>query len=180
MADFDQSRCAEPECARVVDARGLCHTHYERWRRTGTAAAPVRRIRPVEERFAAKIAEDPASGCHLWTGAKDSDGYGLFRIARNRIVRAHIFAWEMRNGVRPSGTELDHFKCDTPSCCNADHVRPVTPRENSLRSNNACAANMAKTQCKHGHEFTPENTWRTAAGYRLCKTCARDRKAAAK
>lgn len=28
-----------------------------------------------------------------------------------------------------------------------------------------------KTHCKHGHDFTPENTGTTAAGHRFCRTC---------
>ena len=30
-----------------------------------------------------------------------------------------------------------------------------------------------KTHCKHGHEFTPENTWRNAQGHRWCRECNR-------
>lgn len=34
--------------------------------------------------------------------------------------------------------------------------------------------NITRTHCKHGHEFTPENTRVTAQGYRKCRTCYRN------
>lgn len=42
-----------------------------------------------------------------------------------------------------------------------------------LRSSNAERA--SKTHCKHGHEFTPENTHTNKNGWRYCKRCACDR-----
>lgn len=33
--------------------------------------------------------------------------------------------------------------------------------------------NQHKTHCRHGHEYTPENTYRTPAGYRQCRQCNR-------
>lgn len=38
--------------------------------------------------------------------------------------------------------------------------------------------NAVKTHCKHGHEFTPENTRVTARGERECLRCRRERNAA--
>ena len=39
-------------------------------------------------------------------------------------------------------------------------------------------ANKArKTHCKRGHEFTPENTYVTSKGWRMCKACGRQREA---
>jgi len=34
----------------------------------------------------------------------------------------------------------------------------------------------AKTHCKHGHEYTPENTYRNCRGHRECRTCKYERK----
>lgn len=39
------------------------------------------------------------------------------------------------------------------------------------------AERAAKTHCKHGHEFTPENTKTDANGWRYCRRCAADRAA---
>ncbi len=37
------------------------------------------------------------------------------------------------------------------------------------------AFHAKKTHCIHGHEFTPENTYRTRKGFRVCRTCRRNR-----
>lgn len=39
------------------------------------------------------------------------------------------------------------------------------------------AERAAKTHCKHGHQFTPENTKTDANGWRYCRRCAADRAA---
>lgn len=36
--------------------------------------------------------------------------------------------------------------------------------------------NTQKMHCKHGHEFTPENTYVYRGGRRQCKTCIKLRK----
>jgi hypothetical protein len=36
------------------------------------------------------------------------------------------------------------------------------------------ARRRAATHCKHGHEFTPENTYWKSDGCRQCRTCHRD------
>ncbi|QZE10899.1 hypothetical protein SEA_CHISANAKITSUNE_112 [Gordonia phage ChisanaKitsune] len=60
-------------------------------------------------------------------------------------------------------------------CVNPWHVRPVTQKENVLRSEIAIAAvNARKTHCDHGHEFTPENTYEYR-GKRHCRVCQRKR-----
>jgi hypothetical protein len=36
--------------------------------------------------------------------------------------------------------------------------------------------NASKTHCKHGHEYTPENTYINPRGSRECQMCRRDRR----
>lgn len=38
----------------------------------------------------------------------------------------------------------------------------------------SAAARSALTHCKHGHEFTPENTYIKPNGYRNCRKCRAD------
>lgn len=128
----------------------------------------------VEERFHAKYHVDEATGCWLWTAAMGSKGYGRFN-PDGRTRDAYRWAYEHFVGPVPPGKVLDHFVCSDRRCVNPSHLRPVTVRENSLRSDISIpAVNAAKTQCNHGHEFTPENTWISKRGQRRCRRCRAD------
>lgn len=115
-------------------------------------------------------------GCWLWTGRRTTNGYGHmhFRESRDekwRSTTAHRLVYLILVGPIPEGLQLDHYRCDNRLCVNPEHVRPVTARENALRSNAVSSHNLAKTHCKNGHEFTPENTRPRAEGGRSCRTC---------
>lgn len=75
-------------------------------------------------------------GCWLWTGHRNRDGYGQFKITgaagRHRTVRAHRWAWQHHHGPVPSGLTLDHL-CGRPACVRPDHLEPVTNAENLRR-----------------------------------------------
>lgn len=95
---------------------------------------PVRFIRNHHRRVVTTVdyIVDPVTGCWEWQRGKDSKGYGQLRID-GRLIRAHVFFYEKKYGPVPPGKELDHFKCDNTSCCNPDHVRPVTHAEHVRR-----------------------------------------------
>lgn len=108
--------------------------------------------------------------CWLWDMSCTTGGYGqLFYRGRNSY--SHRVAYELLKGPIPEGLQLDHL-CRNRSCCNPAHLEPVTSRENSLRG--MCYEILrAKTHCKHGHEFTPENTRRHKnGGGRYCRICS--------
>lgn len=131
------------------------------------------KARSADERFDAKWELDAASGCHLWVGAKLYGGHGVFWL-NGKNVGAHVFAYVRKFGAVPSGMHLDHFACDNPSCCNPDHVRPVTPRENTYRGSGPSSLNLAKTHCPKGHAYDAENTYVIKkTGFRQCRECKR-------
>ena len=120
------------------------------------------------------------SGCWLWTRSKSKAGYGFYQPRGEKLQNAHRWAWKRLHGPLPSSVHLDHYRhpdqgCIGPSCANPDHVRPATPRENTLRSKAPSSSNLAKTRCVNGHEFTPENTKYDKHGRRRCLACSRER-----
>ena len=125
----------------------------------------------VSDRFWAKVNKATSSGCWEWTAGKHQD-YGVFGISSTHLVKAHRFAYEEIVGPIPEGLILDHL-CRNRSCVNPAHLEPVTNKENVLRGEGIAAKNAVKTHCKHGHEFTEENTYITYRGDRSCRTCQR-------
>lgn len=79
------------------------------------------------------VADD--TGCHVWTAAKDKDGYGQFRDGK-RVRQAHVYRWEIENGPLPKGFEIDH-QCRNRACVNLQHLEKVTHEENMKRQREA-------------------------------------------
>lgn len=118
-------------------------------------------------------------GHWLWPGAMNKR-YGLVTIGgKSRSV--HRVAYTAAKGPIPDGLTIDHL-CKVPLCCNPDHLEAVTGGVNTLRGDGPSGLNSRKTACKHGHEFTPDNTFIRVDGARSCRVCMRehDRKHKAK
>lgn len=121
------------------------------------------------KQFWAKV--EKTDNCWIWNGCRVA-GYGQFSV-NGKGKRSHRIAYELLVGPIPVGLHLDHL-CRNPSCVNPAHLEPVTSRENTLRGNAMFAGdhNRRKTHCPYGHEYTPENTYRSKKG-RECRTCGR-------
>lgn len=79
-----------------------------------------------ERRFWAKV--EKTDSCWLYRGFIKWDGYGW--LCRNgRYMTAHRYAWTLTNGEPPAGAHILH-QCDVPACCNPDHLRLGTHRDN--------------------------------------------------
>lgn len=74
--------------------------------------------RPLRERFEEKTQRAP-NGCLLWTGSTDDCGYGMLRLTRGPVRRAHIVAWFLATGAWPTLCVL--HTCDTPGCVEHAH-----------------------------------------------------------
>ena len=132
------------------------------------------RLESLETKFWRYV--EKTEGCWLWTGYRNSDGYGAIDTKYNHEygvtrVRAHRAAWLLLRGEIPNGMQLDHL-CRVRHCVNPDHLEIVTPRENVLRGFGPTAQQARQTHCKRGHELTTENLYKTRRGYRVCRMCS--------
>jgi HNH endonuclease len=81
--------------------------------------------------------------CWVYTGARNKGGgksqkywkgpgYGIFQTSTlvPKTRRAHRLAYELWNGPIPPGCQVQHT-CDNPLCCNPDHLKLGTPKQNT-------------------------------------------------
>lgn len=82
----------------------------------------------LEERFFRHV--NKTLDCWLWTAAKNSTGYGFFKLQNPiRHGLAHRVSWELANGSIPAKLCVLH-KCDMPGCVNPAHLFLGTLRDN--------------------------------------------------
>lgn len=122
-----------------------------------------------------KIQTEPNSGCWLWMGAINADGYGTMRLSNpRRNALAHRGIYAMACAPIPEGLELDHT-CRVRCCVNPEHLEPVTHAVNVARGDcgkAGAAFQRNKTHCPAGHLYDARNTQHRPNKGRRCRTCA--------
>jgi len=119
--------CQVEGCPGLAVNRGWCWKHYERWRAHGDAAYEV----TPAERFEAKVdrVTDPG-GCHIWMGARNEGGYGLFGVG-GRVFLAHRWALQQDLGRSLPPDLLACHHCDNPPCVRIKHLYEGTASDNT-------------------------------------------------
>jgi hypothetical protein len=140
--------CAIDGCDRKLHARGWCELHYRRNLHTGDPLGVKpnpRNSKPTTpyERVMARLV--PLGDCLIFAGARNPAGYGHLGY-HGRMLYAHRVVIEHHLGPSPL---IAMHSCDNPSCCNIEHLRYGTQRDN-IRD--------AMSKGRHFTPFVPGHT----------------------
>lgn len=69
------------------------------------------------------------TGCRIWLGSVDKDGYGK-SCFNSKTIPTHRLIWMIEHGSIQTGMVVMH-KCDTPSCVNINHLVIGTTQQNT-------------------------------------------------
>lgn len=118
----------------------------------------------IRQRFWSHVRIIAESDCWYWAGAR-TDRYGRMRV-QGKQTYAHRLSLVIAGNELDPDRVVDH-RCRNTFCVNPTHLEQVTQLENMRRG-----AHATKTHCKHGHEYTPENTRIDSySGSRRCRMC---------
>ena len=104
-----------------------------KWRKGRPKTGMWEKTYPLAERIADLSIPVTESGCIVWAGALNDNGYGRIKV-RGVFRRVHRIAWELVNGMISDGLVIDHL-CRVRCCVNPAHMEVVTRGENTRRSN---------------------------------------------
>lgn len=87
----------------------------------------------LHDKFMSYVYPEPNTGCWLWAGGKNDDGYGKFRYLGVKIKSslAHRISYFFHKGEFDEKLCVCHT-CDTPCCVNPQHLFLGTHHENMI------------------------------------------------
>ncbi len=128
-------------------------------------------------RFLSHVEFD-VSGCWLWVGYINKNGYGS-SAHKGKTCLAHRLSYQMFYGPIPPKHDL-HHRIEEPICClggncvNWEHLLPLTKRSHVLdyTPKSITAIRRNQTHCHNGHELSGDNVYvYPGSQKRRCKTC---------
>lgn len=117
----------------------------------------------VQSLIEARSIPEPNSGCWLWMGACDRDGYGSTKW-RGVNWRAHRLSFEATHGGIPLGFMVMH-SCNLSNCVNPDHLSVGTGKDN---------LSAAGAAGRMRNRFAKDSSWLGRQGVSLYKVVPHD------
>lgn len=116
------------------------------------------------DRFWAKVDRRGPNECWLWTAARDSRGYGVFKVGKKNQY-AHRVSVVLSGGHFCSDAPIGMHSCDTPACVNPAHVTPATMSDNTQDmlkkgrhivplGEQVCTSKLSEKDVRHIHAST--------------------------
>jgi len=124
----------------------------------------------IAERLLRRTTET-ATGC-LEFPALNERGYAIATI-NGKTTRVAKWMLQRKLGRQLLPGMQTRHTCDNRACINDVHLVEGTAKDNAqdrAERGRYRNGNTSKTHCKRGHEFTPENTYKSANG-RGCDAC---------
>lgn len=123
----DLKLCDEAGCGARVKARGLCQSHYNKTRYSGSAMPLTKRDLKVS--FFEQALQSNTDDCIDWPFGKRGDGYGRTYLTGND-EGAHVYVCRLAHGEKPLDKEEVAHTCGRPICINPKHLRWASGAEN--------------------------------------------------
>ena len=110
----------------------------------------------LKENFEARVEKITETGCWIWVGAQNNQGYGVFRY-RGKLHLSHRYSWILYKGEITGGLQVLH-QCDISSCCNPAHLFLGTQKYNmqDMNKKGRRVDNQAKGEQHNQAKLTEE------------------------
>lgn len=86
----------------------------------------------VFERVQARCEYEASTGCLIYTGAWEVNGQAKIRVGGRVYCLSRVAAWLYVPGFRLWGLERAVRKCDSPACCNEEHIEVLASQAQAI------------------------------------------------
>ena len=137
----------------------------------------------AEKILSGRIAINPESTHHVWTGQVNGNGYGQVQINGKKYLTHRLIAFlHLGLDITDIKMQVNHKnECNLTRCVNPDHLYLGTQAQNmkDLDESGRRSKVIASTDpnyCHQGHKYTTINTRIDSYGYKRCRLCERARR----